>query len=88
MDYTVKTRITPSNPQEPNEKYKKVCYTGEFISKGKRVKHCKIEEQVKTYLKGKLSEQNPGLSFNIEVVKIERSNKAFIVVEDKLEEGN
>ncbi len=46
--------------------------------------HSKIEAQVKQYLKTMSKQQHPHLDFDIKVLKIERSNKKFIVVEDKI----
>lgn len=84
MDYTVKVKITPSNPSEPDVLYTSSSWTGEFVSRKDRVQHVKIEEQVKAYLLKNIKAKNPELTFDIKVLKIERCNKKFIEVEDKV----
>ncbi|MBI9065426.1 MAG: hypothetical protein JEZ14_25805 [Marinilabiliaceae bacterium] len=85
MDYIVRVKITPSDASDRMAKYKPSFFTGEFVSRGKRVMHSKVETQVKQFLLTQAKQQNPQLDFDIKVMKIERSNKEFIVVEDKIE---
>lgn len=84
MYYTVKVKIIPSDPKEPEVQYKSKIFVGEYVSKGKRTPKEKIEQQVIAYLQKNTVAQNPEMNFDIKVLKIEACNKRFIVVEDKV----
>lgn len=84
MDYVVKVKVTATSLSDPNVRYKPAYMTGEFVSKGKKTLHSKIEAQVKEGLLKFLKEGETEADYTIKVLKIERCDKKFIIVEDKV----
>lgn len=83
MNYLVKVKVTPSDPNDPNAQYKSKFFTGQFVPKGKRAKRDKIEDQVKAYLLKNLKTQDPEMTFDVKIMKVDGFNNSFVVVEDK-----
>lgn len=87
MLYKVKVAVTPSNPSNPNERYKTVSYEGVFISKRDRVQKKHIELEVSNWILPPLSKANEGLKMDLKILKIERISGDFALIDNRDKEG-